>query len=366
MWSFQEESIKYCKLDCKALYELLTKFNELVFDKFSINIHTVLTLPSLAMRIYKVHYMPENAIYKLYGRIEHAIRQSYTGGPVDVYIPHNKIGGYFGKYFRKLYYYDVNSLYPFVMSKSPMPFGKPTFFEGDIIKIYPKAFGFFYCQITSPDNLNHPLLLQRVRTSNGVRIIAGLGCCDGWICSTEMDNAIKYGYEFIIYKGYQFNTGDLFSKYINVMYELRLQYAKGDPMNLIAKLLMKSLYGKFGMKIDMMKSDIYSLNKNKDKAELYKIIKGIEASNITDIIKFDEKVIIIRPINLINESQDDYVIDGTNVNIAIASTVTANARVHMSMFKNNPKYNLYYTDTDSIVIDKPLHANHVGSKLGQL
>ena len=31
------------------------------------------------------------------------------------------------------------------------------------------------------------------------------------------------------------------------MYALRQQYPKGDPMNLIAKLLMNSLYGKFGM-----------------------------------------------------------------------------------------------------------------------
>jgi hypothetical protein len=31
-----------------------------------------------------------------------------------------------------------------------------------------------------------------------------------------------------------------------------------------------------------------------------------------------------------------------------------------------PNYNLYYSDTDSIVIDKPLHSNLVGSNIGQL
>jgi len=91
MWSFEQESIKYCKLDCLSLHEVLTKFNELVYSNFSINIHKTLTLPSLAMRIYKTHYMPENSIYQLTGEVEQNIRQSYSGGAVDVYIPHNRI-----------------------------------------------------------------------------------------------------------------------------------------------------------------------------------------------------------------------------------------------------------------------------------
>jgi len=64
-----------------------------------------------------------------------------------------------------------------------------------------------------------------------------------------MDNAIKFGYQFEILKGYQFERGDLFYAYINKYYELRNLYDKSHPMNLIAKLLMNSLYGKFGMKV---------------------------------------------------------------------------------------------------------------------
>jgi len=43
-----------------------------------------------------------------------------------------------------------------------------------------------------------------------------------------------------------------------------------------------------------------------------------------------------------------------NVSIPIAAAITAYARIHMSQFKNNIDYNLYYSDTDSIYIDKPL------------
>jgi hypothetical protein len=41
-------------------------------------------------------------------------------------------------------------------------------------------------------------------------------------------------------------------------------------------------------------------------------------------------------------------------NIAIASTITAGGRVEMSILKNNPDFNLYYSDTDSGIIDSPL------------
>ena len=59
---------------------------------------------------------------------------------------------------------------------------------------------------------------------NGKRTFAGLGTWQGWIASSEMDNALNFGYQFEIIKGYQFETGDLFSEYVNKMYNLRLMY----------------------------------------------------------------------------------------------------------------------------------------------
>ena len=56
-----------------------------------------------------------------------------------------------------------------------MPVGKPIAFEGDIRKYEPNAFGFFYCKMTSPDYLENLILLRRIRTSEGIRTIAGLG-----------------------------------------------------------------------------------------------------------------------------------------------------------------------------------------------
>jgi hypothetical protein len=315
-----------------------------------------------------VYYRPENTIYQLLGNVERDIRQSYTGGAVDVFIPHNRITKFFGAIkalFVKLYQYDANSLYPTVMANHPMPIGKPIMFEGDIRRFEPNAFGFFYCNITSPAELEHPILQRRIKTTEGTRTIAGLGSWTGWICSNEMDNAIKLGYQFEIIRGYQFETGEIFSDYINKMYNLRLEYATGTPMNLIAKLLMNSLYGKFGMRLEITKVEMFDAS-DESGIKHFKDMLQKYGTTVQDYVKLDETFVIIRNALadiLYNEELDMY--HGQDVNIAIASTITAGARVFMSAFKNRSNFKLYYSDTDSFVIDIQLPAELIGKALGQ-
>ena len=123
VWNFKDEALKYCKIDCKSLFDILNTFNNLIFEHFSINPHNskIISLPGLAMRIFKAHYLIPNTIYQLLGNVENDIRQAYTGGAVDTYIPHNGIHGNPNNAIREigrkdLFYYDVNSLYPFIMS----------------------------------------------------------------------------------------------------------------------------------------------------------------------------------------------------------------------------------------------------------
>ena len=365
VWNFKEESIKYCKLDCEGLYEVLTQFNFLIYNKFKVNMTSCVTLPALAMKIYKTHFMPKDSIFQILGSIESDIRESYTGGAVDVYTPHNKVG-VLKNILKKLYYYDVNSLYPTVMAKCLMPMGKPIEFTGNILRFEPDAFGFFYCKITSPTYLEHPILQRRIKTSEGIRTIAGLGTWEGFIFSEEMRNAINYGYQFEVIRGYQFQKGNLFKNYVETMYSLRLQYQKDEPMNLIAKLLMNSLYGKFGMKLEMNRVDIYDISTDEGK-DIFKEVLNLYGETISDYVKIDDNLLIIRD-SLADVRYDEQLdmYHGMDVNIAIASAITGNARIYMSQFKNNPRLTLYYSDTDSVVIDEILPDLLVGSELGQL
>jgi hypothetical protein len=84
--------------------------------------------------------------------------------------------------------------------------------------------------------------------------------------------------------------------------------------------------------------------------------------NILGTVKLGD-YILVEFKNQIEEEDDST----HNVSIGIASAITAYARVHMSQFKNNPKINLYYSDTDSIYIDSELDESFISDTiLGKL
>jgi DNA polymerase elongation subunit (family B) len=129
-----------------------------------------------------------------------------------------------------------------------------------------------------------------------------------------------------------------------------LKFDKSNTLNYIVKLLLNSLYGRFGM--DDSFPDITIFNNLKS---LNKFLKEHSEDDILDIIELGDKFLV--QYRLIEKDRQTMLygnLETHNVNIAIASAITAYARIHMSQFKNNPNFNLYYSDTDSIYIDKPL------------
>jgi len=189
IWNFKRESIKYCEQDCRSLHLVMSKYNELFFTKFEFNIHKYSTISSLAFANYRTNFMEEENICNITGRVYTDIKLGYTGGSTDMYIPKPPKG-------KKIYAYDVNSLYPSVMLLNKYPILNPTHFQGNILDFETKPFGFFYCKITAPDNLLHPILQIQHKTKDGVRTLSPLGKFEGIFFSEELYNAQKFGYKF--------------------------------------------------------------------------------------------------------------------------------------------------------------------------
>ncbi len=280
---------------------------------------------------------------------------SYTGGACDMYIPKPDTD-------LEIYAYDVNSLYPSRMKDNDMPIGNPTFFNGNIRATDPNAFGFFFCNIIAPDNLMHPIIQTHVKTNNGIRTIAPLGIWTDMIFSPEMDNAIKFGYKFEILWGYTFKKLNLFKEFVDTLYDLRLQYPKTDPLNYCAKLIMNGVYGRMGMIDDFAEITIFNSK------EAYQKFEDKYSSDIIDIVELGDQILVKHRSNKTNiNTMLDNASETHNTNIAIASAITGYARIHMSQFKNKTDFNLFYTDTDSIYIDKPLSEDLISTtELGKM
>lgn len=182
------------------------------------------------------------------------------------------------------------------------------------------------------------------------RTIAPNGSFTMKINSCEYHNALK-DYNITINQGYLWKSKSIFTEFVNEMFNLRNIYPKTDPMNLICKLIMNSLYGRFAMKPIISKTQLI------DKEEFSDFIETNIIESCDDIDK-NNLLITYKP-----KVEIDGELEYSN-SIAIASAITAYARVFMSQFKNNPSFSLLYTDTDSGFFEGELPEELIGSGLG--
>jgi hypothetical protein len=342
-WNLKNEVIKYCNQDVITLHQIINKFSIEIFDLFRLDIVKYPTLSSLAFAIYRSNFLKRNKIPLITRKdIFNDFKEGYTGGSVDVYKPHGK----------NVYYYDVNSLYPYVMKNCFMPVGYPTYFEGNILKYEKEPFGFFEVEIQAPEDLKNPLLQVRIDTKNGKRTIAPLGNWTGFYFSEEIYNTMKMGYTFNVLRGYQFKKDIIFNEYVDVLYDLKVKNIKNSTRYIIAKLLLNSLYGRFGMNLERINHVIVNESEAIKYYNEFKVIDVLILENGKEIISYVENI------------NDEEELNHLNISIPIASAITAYARNYMSMYKNLQNIQVLYTDTDSIATDKKLDDKDIGSEIG--
>ena len=422
-WDLKKETIKYCEQDCKALYYAIKEFSKIIYLQFRLDISNTPTISSLAFRIYRVLFLQEEKkIPILNGLAYDFIYQGYYGGAVDAYIPFGKniksydvnslypssmfnnpmpVGNPY--YFEgDISYFDkINFNYPTdselngdknsnIKPKTIFSCLNEIFNDENPVEFKNKIksflnldnknkvlsnennlpFGFFEVDIKTPpkDTWNQPILLKKHNIGNGgIRTIAPVGNWKGVYFSQELYNAIDKNpnHKFKTHRGFLFRQGNLFKDYVDTLFNLRINNPKDSPLNIISKLLLNSLYGRFGMSPD--KPNHVILN---DRIKKDKIFIDNDILNITDLGKGNELYSYVsnkENLETFNDKKGKY--SNLFINVSIAAAITGYSRIFMSYYKNNPLIKIYYSDTDSIFTDidlSTIYPELVGKGLGQL
>jgi len=227
-WSFKLELIKYCEVDCISLHQVLTKFSDLIWTNFKINFTKYPTISSLAFAIFRSNFMNCSKIPQISNDFFLKIKPAYTGGSTDMFIPTNCNLQIDPKATTsdkmklvaksKMFSYDVNSLYPFVMANMFMPIGKIMSFQGDITKTeHADKLGYYLVEVTAPQYLEHPIIQSAINSSYAGQPVDAMASTLGtWkmiIYSEEMKNAIKFGYKFNVIAGIVFEDKEIIFYY---------------------------------------------------------------------------------------------------------------------------------------------------------
>lgn len=267
------------------------------------------------------------------------IFKGYYGGRTEAFMRgefnNDDINGNF-----KLY--DVNSLYPYVMLDKKLPFpnsvfipSKPTFenilYNEGVSKV----------KVTTPDDMYYPILPLRI---NG-KLKFPIGTFTAVYNHNELRYAIENGYRVdYVYSQVCYNsTFKPFKDYIRYLYNNRLEYKqKGSSYEIVNKLLMNSLYGKFAQRY-VYRYDIFELDKLQQK-EFEKAL-------------FEDDTVEIKNGYAYRREVEEF--NGVFSFPILSSYITSYARIHLHQYLS--KYNGIYCDTDSIITNQEVPES---SKLG--
>ena len=228
--STRNEWIRYCRNDCLSLYEILQKFNNTIND---IRGCVGYTIASTALKTFRKRFLDQEL--STYHQFNQFFRKAYYGGRTEIFNMHAPDNG------KTYYYYDVNSMYPYVMQKYKYPISRPQKMNYHNIEEINGKCGIMDVTVTAPPDLHIPLLPYHREDG---KLLFPLGKWRAVYEYSLIEKAIKYGYHIKIHNAYEFDSDYLFKDYVEHFYSLKTQ-AEGAEKE-IYKLLLNSLYGKWG------------------------------------------------------------------------------------------------------------------------
>jgi len=315
------------RVDTEILYKIMNQF---LNDD---SIVKGLTAPSSALKTFKKYYLEKTITFPKF-LIQDALA-SYRGGLV---FPFKLLRGEY------VYDYDINSLYPYVMLNNSYSIR----YKGKVDS------RLSYNDVKNP-KLNYLLNVDFFGKNNLIvpvraidkRLIFLNNVKNVWITGNEYLALVENNFDIIINKGYVFYSYPIFKNYINHFYNLK-KNSKGGK-KIFYKLLLNSLYGKFGE--NRKHSEIILLN-DKKKLEKY----GIDDTTIKFMSEMGDnegkgKLFDFENIK-VHYYKDFLVIkreSEARYSPLIASEVSSNARLYNFEVRKQLK-TVFYTDTDSFFI----------------
>lgn len=276
---------------------------------------------------------------------EEFIRETYCGGRTEVFKPKLEKDGF---------HYDVNSLYPYVMSldintgaAAQYPIGKPQYTDRPAVaeqmyrdwQEYKSGLGFVNCRVFIPDQPIPPLPVKMGKLTFPCGEVYG-----SWTYE-ELEYAEKNCgveiREFIAAVHFK-ETYPIFHRFVETFYKLKEEgtRTKNEPLRTLAKLILNVGYGYTGMRRDD-KTGLDSLE---------------NAPKHKHIVSMNEHFGFIE---VPTEIKSEF------IQVQVASYVTSRARlVLLKALRDivNRGGNVYYCDTDSVVCDIPINPDLVDSE----
>lgn len=238
-----EEDIEYVKNDCLIVALAIEHLNNQNLKKH--------TAPSNALFYYKSLY-DKNKYDYLYPQItlmcDADCRKSYKGGWAYLNPKYKDIMVGEGSV------YDVNSMYPWAMTKCSLPYGEPIYYEGKYKndKLYPLYIQCFKAKFKLKEGMMPTIQTKHSFVfSEREYIIEAKEPEILYLTSVDYELFIDcYEISEIEYLGgYKFRGMiGMFDEYIDYWYGVKTEASINNnyALRTIAKLMLNSLYGKFG------------------------------------------------------------------------------------------------------------------------
>lgn len=323
-----EELTIYCRRDVEIIAKVMIQY--ISFVKSNDLGCLGMTTPSQAFNAYRHRFMTHGIFIHDNEESSKLERSSYFGGRTECYrLGHIK---------DKIYYIDVNSMYPYVMSEKYYPVKLYRYYKTGCtvnkLKEHLKTYCIVARCLIETNEPAYPYIHNK-------KTVFPIGKFEVSLCSEALRYAILKGHIKEVYEFSLFRKEQIFTAYIDYFYNTRLQFkADGnDPYQTLAKLMMNSLYGKFGQRV----RDITKETTIDDKQT--QIVQVFDE----DGTKLYDRLIFIGDVFHIQTKQQE----SFNAFVAIASHVTDYARHYLYQLQLIAgRDNVYYCDTDSLMTNE--------------